>query len=114
MDQQDVFAVTVNQQGRSSIVAVKNGGARMSRIGRIKRAVAAALVAVILAGGSLTGVAAKADPPAEAGSVGGSYTETTSSPDGKVVFICTYDDVTGKLLFCDVLYFPDKAGKKKR
>jgi len=64
-------------------------------IGAIKQAVAAGAVALLLIGGSLAGTAARAD-----------YTRTTSSSDGKVVMICTYDDVTGKLLFCDVIYFP--------
>jgi hypothetical protein len=63
--------------------------------GAIKRGLVGGLVAMALLGGSLAGAAAKAD-----------YTTTRSSPDGKVVFICTYDDVTGKLLFCDVIYFP--------
>jgi hypothetical protein len=109
MDQQQFFSGTFDRQKQARDT---------SRMGTIKRAVTGALVALVLIGGSLTGVAAKAGSPAEAGSAGGSYTETTSSDDGKVVFICTYDDVTGDLLFCDVLYFPDKAGgkdgKKKR
>lgn len=61
----------------------------------IKQVFAAGAVALLLIGGSLAGTAARAD-----------YTITTSSPDGKVVFICTYDDVTGRLLFCDVHHFP--------
>ena len=61
----------------------------------VKQGIAAGAVALLLLGGSLAGTAARAD-----------YTRTTSSPDGKVVMICTYDDVTGKLLFCDVHYFP--------
>ncbi len=63
-------------------------------IGAIKQAVAAGAVALLLIGGSLAGTAARAD-----------YTRTSSS-DGKVVMVCTYDDVTDKLLFCDVIYFP--------
>jgi uncharacterized membrane protein len=61
----------------------------------IKQAVAAGAVALLLIGGSLAGTDARAN-----------YTRTTSSSDGKVVMICTYDDATGKLLFCDVHYFP--------
>jgi len=64
-------------------------------IGAIKQAMAAGAVALLLIGGSLAGTDARAD-----------YTRTTSSSDGKVVMICTYDDVTDKLLFCDVHYFP--------
>ncbi len=64
-------------------------------IGAIKQAVAAGAVALLLIGGSLAGTEARAD-----------YTRTTSSSDGKVVMRCTYDDVTDKLLFCDVIYFP--------
>jgi hypothetical protein len=64
-------------------------------IGAIKQAVAAGAVALLLIGGSLAGTDARAD-----------YTRTTSSSDGKVVMICTYDDVTDKLLFCDVYHFP--------
>ena len=64
-------------------------------IGAIKQAVAAGAVALLLIGGSLAGTEARAD-----------YTRTTSSSDGKVVMICTYDDVTDKRLFCDVYHFP--------
>jgi hypothetical protein len=61
----------------------------------IKRVFMGGILALALVGGSLAAADAKAG-----------YTITTSSPDGKVVFVCTYDDVTGKLLFCDVHYFP--------
>lgn len=61
----------------------------------IKQVFAAGAVALLLIGGNLAGTDARAG-----------YTRTTSSPDGKVVMVCTYDDVSGKLLFCDVYYFP--------
>jgi hypothetical protein len=109
MVQQTFFGTSLDQPKRAR---------ELSRIGTVKRAFTGAVVALVLVSGSLAGASAKAGSPAEAGSAGGSYTETTSSPDGKVVFICTYDDVTGDLLFCDVLYFPakdgGKDGKKKR
>jgi hypothetical protein len=61
----------------------------------IKQIFAVGAVALLLIGGSLTGTDARAG-----------YTRTTSSSDGKVVMVCTYDAVSGKLLFCDVYYFP--------
>ena len=82
-------------------------------IGLIKQSIVGGLLTVALIGGSLAGAAAKASNPAQAGGSGTGYTETTgtTTDDGTIVFVCTYDDRTRELLFCDVTFYPKKANK---
>ena len=82
---------------------------RMVMIGTIKQGIVGGLVAVALIGGSLAGAEAKADERrGGADSPAESYTVTrgTTTDDGTLIFVCTYDDVTHEELYCDVKFYP--------
>jgi hypothetical protein len=34
---------------------------------------------------------------------GEGYTRVFRSPDGRLILVCVYDDVTGELIYCDIL-----------
>ncbi len=67
---------------------------------KAKRGALIALTALSVAGGAaLTPAVAEA------------RTVVTGSPDGRVIFVCVYDDKDGHLLYCDVyINYPIRSG----
>ncbi len=69
---------------------------------KIRLLMLAAALALALVVGSISAVS---DAQARAYYDWGlSYTKTLTSDDGRLVFVCYYDDYTGELIQCDVYY----------